>query len=184
MTPGDLTRLTRGYMFAARAHADQTRKGNAGIPYINHCCEVAELVAEAGSGVETVIAAILHDVVEDSEATTAEIEALFGREVAALVAEMTDPPEYDTLPRAEKKARQAAHMAEAAVEARRIKIADQTSNLRDIAREPRAWDAEDAADYIGGTERVVAACRGASPVLEAAFDATAAEAMAKIGETG
>ena len=173
--------LVRAYALAARAHADQTRKGEMGIPYINHCCEVAELVSEFGAPLETVIAAVLHDVIEDSETTEEEIAAAFGRTVAARVAGMSDPPEWEGLPRPEKKARQAEHMMDAEPEVRRIKIADQTSNLRDIAREPEAWDAADAQEYVEGAERVVAACRGVDEELEAAFDAALAEAMAKVG---
>jgi (p)ppGpp synthase/HD superfamily hydrolase len=181
MSPSDLRLLTRAYMFAARAHAGQVRKGVSGIPYINHCCEVAELVAEAGGSFETVLAAVLHDVIEDSDTSEAEISAIFGPVVAARVRSMTNPPEWEPLARAETKALQAKHMKDAEDAVRRIKIADQTSNLRDIAREPDAWDSEDAASYVEGAELVVAACRGVDPVLEATFDATVAEAMAKIG---
>jgi guanosine-3',5'-bis(diphosphate) 3'-pyrophosphohydrolase len=182
MTGTDVVALARAYALAARAHAGQTRRGDAGIPYVNHCCEVAELVAEAGAPVAVVVAAVLHDVIEDSETTVDEIETRFGPEVAGMVASMTDPPETDALPRSEKKARQAEHMATAPREVRTIKIADQTSNVRDIVREPAAWDAADAADYIAGAERVVAACRGAAPMLERSFDAAVAEAMTKIGD--
>lgn len=177
----DTLRLARAYAFAARAHADQTRKGAAGIPYVSHVCEVAELMAEAGAPTDTVLAAVLHDTVEDSEVTVAEISDAFGAAVAARVDGMSDPPEWQALTRAERKARQAAHMATAEVEVRRIKIADQTSNLRDIIREPAAWDTDDATDYVAGAERVVDACRGVDPMLEAAFDAAVAEAMLKIG---
>ncbi len=173
--------LVRAYALAARAHADQARKGDLGIPYVNHCCEVAELLACAGSPEETLIAAVLHDVVEDSETTIAEIEAAFGPIVAERVAGMTDDPAWEALPRRERKLHQAQHMEHAHVEVRRIKIADQTSNVRDIAREPEAWDAEDAVEYLEGAEMVVAACRGADATLEAAFDTALAEAMAKIG---
>ena len=175
--------LVRAYALAARAHVDQTRKGEMRIPYINHCCEVAELVSEAGAPLETVIAAVLHDVIEDSDTTEDELRYAFGDTVAGRVAALTNAPEWDALPRAETKAKQAEHMRNADPEVRRIKIADQTSNLRDIAREPKAWDLADAADYIDGAERVVASCRGVDQVLEAAFDTAAAEAMAKIGGT-
>lgn len=173
--------MARAYAFAARAHADQVRKGERGIPYVNHCAEVALLVADAGAPVETVVAAVLHDVIEDSESTEAEIRDAFGAVVAARVAGMTNAPEWEGLPRPQMKARQAEHMKTAEAEVKRIKIADQTSNLRDIAREPGAWDAADAAQYVEGAELVVAACRGVDAKLEAAFDAAAAEAMAKIG---
>ncbi|KAA9008192.1 HD domain-containing protein [Histidinibacterium aquaticum] len=182
MSPsGDLEAVTRAALLAARAHADQTRKGRRGIPYINHPLEVAHLVAEDGAATETVIAALLHDVVEDSATALPDIERDFGRPVAELVEALTDAPAWEELPRPERKRLQAGHMPEAPSEARRIKIADQLSNLRDIAREPEAWSPDDAATYIDGAEHVVAACRGVSPGLEAAFDAVLAEAMQKIG---
>ena len=172
--------LVRAYALAAAAHAGQTRK--TGAPYVNHCCEVALLVSEAGAPVPTVIAAVLHDVVEKTETTEAEVGAAFGATVAGLVAALTDPPVWEALPRAEAKARQAERMRRAEPEARRIKVADQTAKLREIAREPEAWD--DAAGAIEGAELVVAACRGVDPALDAAFDTAAAEAMAKIGGAG
>jgi guanosine-3',5'-bis(diphosphate) 3'-pyrophosphohydrolase len=181
MSRDEVAALTRAYSLAARAHADQRRKGRAGVPYVNHCCEVAELAAEAGAPFETVLAAVLHDVVEDSETTREEIATTFGATVAARVAGVTNPPEWDGLARRAMKALQAEHMKSAEPEAKRIKIADQTSNLRDIARYSDGWDADDAHEYIEGAELVVAACRGADPMLEAAFDTAAAEAMAKIG---
>lgn len=168
--------------WAAQLHAAQTRKGDDAIPYVNHPLEVAHLVAEAGGPPDEVIAAVLHDVVEDSEAQVQEIAARFGAGVARLVEGMTDDPGWAGLPRPERKARQAAHMPQAPEGVRRIKIADQTSNLRDIARDPAAWSADAAQTYIDGAERVVAACRGVSPALEAAFDAALAQAMQKTGE--
>lgn len=178
----DLVRLAEAAHLAARAHADQSRKGTRGVPYVNHVLEVADLVAEAGCMPEEVIAAVLHDVVEDSETTVEELRERFGAEVAELVAGMTDDPQWESLPRRRRKALQAAHMPKAPEGVRRIKIADQCSNLRDIAREPGAWSAARAAEYIEGAEEVVAACRGVSAALEAAFDAALAEAMQKTGE--
>jgi guanosine-3',5'-bis(diphosphate) 3'-pyrophosphohydrolase len=163
--------LARAYAQAARAHAGQRRRGRGDTPGVNHACEVAALVAEAGAEAETVAAAVLHDVVEDSPATLQEIADTYGERVAALVAAVTDPPERAALPRAARKRAQAAHMAQAPCEARRIKIADQTANLRDMARDPSAWRPADAAEYIAGAGEVVDACRGADAALEAAFDA-------------
>ncbi|SFP54255.1 HD domain-containing protein [Tranquillimonas alkanivorans] len=171
-----LNRLTLAYLMAARAHADQARKGDAGIPYINHPCEVAHLVAETGADEDLVIAAVLHDVIEDSDTTRDDLEHTFGPRVADLVAGMTNPPEWDDLPRSGMKARQAEHMKDVAGDVKRIKIADQTSNLHDIAREPTAWDAAVAAEYIGGARLVVDACRGADPSLESGFDRAVARA--------
>ncbi|MBM9594335.1 HD domain-containing protein [Roseitranquillus sediminis] len=180
---GDVARMARAFLVAARAHIGQTRKGKAGIPYINHPAEVAELVAWAGGDVDTVVAAVLHDVVEDSETTVAEIAEAFGPQVARLVEAMTNPPEWEELPKIEMKLRQAQHMGQASAEARMIKIADQTSNLRDIAREPEAWEPMAAERYLEGAGRVVDACRGTSAALEAAFDEAMAIARQRLGGT-
>jgi (p)ppGpp synthase/HD superfamily hydrolase len=66
-----ILQLTRAHHFAALKHAAQRRKGEAEEPYVNHLTEVAELVAQAtaGADVEVLIAAILHDTVEDTGVT-------------------------------------------------------------------------------------------------------------------
>ena len=74
---------------AARWHADQKSKGSSGAPYINHLLEVASLVAEATSAKDPnlILAALLHDAIEDQEIDRDEIARRFGKDVAALVAE-------------------------------------------------------------------------------------------------
>ena len=82
--------LTRAYHFAARKHVDQRRKGEAAEPYINHLTEVAELVAQATDGdLDVVIAAILHDTVEDTDTSIDELRTVFGPRIADLTAEVT-----------------------------------------------------------------------------------------------
>ena len=163
-------RVALAYLTAARAHAGQRRKGSGDIPYVNHCAEVAWLVAGAGASEDAVIAAAIHDVVEDSATTLADVERDFGPAVASLVEALTDRPEWADLSAPERKRRQAAHMPDVPVEARRIKIADQTSNLHDLSREPGAWDAAEARAYAEASAQVVDACRGVSLDLEARFD--------------
>src|SRR6202790_760746 len=77
---------------AARWHVHQRRKGAAEEPYINHLLEVASLVAEAtdGKDPDLVIAALLHDAIEDCEVPQTLIEKTFGSDVATLVVEVTD----------------------------------------------------------------------------------------------
>jgi len=77
---------------AARWHVHQRRKGAAGEPYINHLLEVATLVAEAtdGKDPDLVIAALLHDSIEDQEVPRGVIAQAFGEGVARLVEEVTD----------------------------------------------------------------------------------------------
>ena len=79
---------------AARWHVHQRRKGIAQEPYINHLLEVASLVSEATSGSDAtvVIAALLHDAVEDQEVPVEMIAREFGKQVADIVMEVTDEP--------------------------------------------------------------------------------------------
>ena len=169
-----LERVALAYLLAARAHAGQRRKGAGDIPYVNHVAEVARLVAAEGGSEDAVIAAILHDVVEDSAMTLADVEQDFGLEVSALVAALTDDPAWADLPAPERKRRQAARLPEAPKAARMIKIADQTSNLHDLARDPSAMPPAAARGYLDASREVVAACRDASPALAARFDEAAA----------
>jgi guanosine-3',5'-bis(diphosphate) 3'-pyrophosphohydrolase len=175
----DAALLTRAALAAAEAHKGQTRKGGD-VPYVNHVIEVAQLVAEAGGTPEMVAAALLHDVVEDSDATGATVEAAFGPCIATLVAGLTDAPEWKALPREARKRRQAEHIAHAPRAVRLIKIADQTSNVRDVGRLPEGWEPAEARAYIAGAALVVDACRGADAGLEAAFDAARTQAIAML----
>lgn len=77
--------LSEAIIFAANAHEGQFRKGTQ-IPYILHPMETAAIVGTMTTDDETLAGAVLHDVVEDTDATADEIEELFGRHVAALVA--------------------------------------------------------------------------------------------------
>src|SRR5690348_283670 len=90
---------------AARWHVHQRRKGPPKEPYINHLLEVAMLVAEAtgGNDPNLVIAALLHDAIEDSEVPADVIAATFGDEVASIVKEVTDDK---SLPKEVRKNRQ------------------------------------------------------------------------------
>ena len=90
---------------AARWHVHQRRKGAAKEPYINHLLEVATLVAEATEGKDPnlVVAALLHDAIEDCEVPKKVIAQAFGKDVADLVAEVTDDK---TLEKGERKKHQ------------------------------------------------------------------------------
>src|SRR5215510_13817658 len=94
--------FARALDFAARKHVHQRRKGELAEPYVNHLSDVARLLAEAtkGEDIALVIAGLLHDTIEDTETTFAELAKEFGTEVAELVSEVTDDK---TLPKAERK---------------------------------------------------------------------------------
>jgi guanosine-3',5'-bis(diphosphate) 3'-pyrophosphohydrolase len=174
------TLLLRALAFAAEKHRHQRRKGAGASPYINHPIAVASVLAEAGETDEaTLIAAVLHDTVEDTATTPAELEEQFGPVVAGLVREVTDDK---SLPSAERKRRQVERAAGASPRAKRIKLADKICNVRDVTHDPPAsWPLERRLEYLSWAERVIAGCRGASAPLEATFDRALRDARAMLG---
>ena len=88
----DAVVLLQALAFAADRHRDQRRKGAGGASYINHPIAVAALLAGSGQVTDEalLVAAILHDTVEDTGTTFAELEARFGNDVVGLVREVTD----------------------------------------------------------------------------------------------
>lgn len=83
----DVAVLQKAYVFAARAHKGQVRR--SGEPYLSHPLEVAGMLADMNLDRTTLVAGLLHDVLEDTDVTTAEIREAFGREVVALVEGVT-----------------------------------------------------------------------------------------------
>ena len=147
--------IARAQAFAMDAHAGQTRKGAAREPYAVHLAEVASLTRAFGGGEAAVAAAWLHDCIEDCAVVDAEIRAAFGDTVADLVGELTDPPRT---PRAQRRRLQVEKAAGKSAEARLIKVADKTSNLRSVAMSPpREWDAARKLGYVRWGVAVVAA---------------------------
>jgi guanosine-3',5'-bis(diphosphate) 3'-pyrophosphohydrolase len=121
--------LVRNALEQARSdHAGQIRNGSGGMPYIEHPKKVAALLDEHGYGEEVLAAALLHDVVEDSEATLDELRENFGGEVAGLVGAMTDDESIDDY--RERKAEHRERLAAAPVEALAIYGADKLTNSK------------------------------------------------------
>lgn len=87
LKPQDITQIWEGYRFAFKAHDGVVRK--TGEPYITHPVSVACILADLHMDVPTILAALLHDVVEDTPVTTAEINEIFGQQVADLVDGLT-----------------------------------------------------------------------------------------------
>lgn len=174
-------KLLHAARFAAVKHTDQKRKGNDAAPYINHPLEVANLLAKVGKVEDTdvLIAAILHDTVEDTETTKEEISELFGETVAKMVMEVTDDK---SLPKAVRKQKQIEHAPHLSDGAKQIKLGDKISNIRDVLENPPdGWSDERRREYIEWGEKVVAGLRGANENLENHFDELVAEAKQKLG---
>ena len=166
----DTTKLLRAASFAARKHRDQRRKGNHQAPYINHPIEVATLVATIGrcDDIAVLQAALLHDTIEDTDATPEEIEREFGAEVRGLVLEMTDDM---SMPSPQRKQHQVTRASGLSRNAKLIKIADKIANVGDIARHPPPdWSDERRRKYFAWTKEVVDQCRGTNAALEACYD--------------
>lgn len=173
-------RLVQAFSFATEKHSVQRRKGRDKSPYMNHPAEVAALVAEAtgGTDVNLIIAALLHDVVEDTGTSLQEIQEKFGDDVAQIVADVSDDK---ALPKARRKELQVEHAGHLHQRVQILKIADKIANLRTtISDPPDGWGLERRQEYFVWSKQVVDKCRGASPCLEEKFDAIYAKGMAQL----
>jgi guanosine-3',5'-bis(diphosphate) 3'-pyrophosphohydrolase len=162
--------ILQALQFAAHKHRDQRRKDPEASPYINHPIALANILwVEAGiEDPQVVCAALLHDTVEDTETTEAELVERFGPKVAAIVMEVTDDT---SLERSRRKALQVEHAPHLSRQAKLVKLADKISNIRDVASSPPPdWTLERRREYFDWAKRVVDALRGAHPRLERLFD--------------
>lgn len=167
---------------AARWHAGQRRKGAAGEPYIGHLLEVAALVAEADEhNTDLIVAALLHDAIEDQPISRETIADQFGERVAKLVEEATDDK---SLPQAVRKQLQIETAAAKSRDAKLIKLADKISNLRSVAASPPAnWPIERRSAYIEWSVSVVTSgLLGQSDWLDQQFEEAREQAEQSIGE--
>lgn len=171
----DFGLILKALSYAAHKHRDQRRKGGAHAPYINHPIAVTEVLWSAGvRDAATLAAALLHDTVEDTDATPEEIEAAFGKEVRDLVMEVTDDK---NLPKEERKRLQIVNAPHKSPKARQIKLADKINNVREIALDPPpTWSNQRRREYMDWTEKVIAGLRGHNPDLEARYDEALADA--------
>jgi (p)ppGpp synthase/HD superfamily hydrolase len=178
----DVVTVMKAADFAARKHTNQRRKGEDAEPYLNHLIEVANLVAEASDGRrEVVVAALLHDVVEDQDVTIEEVAALFGLEVASIVSEVTDDKSLPKQVRKEKQVSGAHHKSQ---DASIIKLADKTSNLRAIAKSPPPWPVDRKRTYVEWAREVVSGLPFKQAGLLAKFEDAAKMALESIDRNG
>lgn len=179
--PGGWTRFLEALSFAAHKHRDQRRKDQRASPYINHPIDVARTLAEVG-GIEDpdlLMAAVLHDTIEDTETTASEIESLFGPLVRQLVEELTDDK---SLPKEVRKQRQIEHAPSLSAGAKQLKLADKICNVRDVASNPPSgWPEEQRRGYFDWAEAVAEGCRGVNAALEAELDERLARGRAALG---
>lgn len=161
--------LLKAAHFAAEKHRGQTRKDADKSPYINHPLSVALLIAETGGVYDTYVlaAALLHDTIEDTDTTEAELEKEFGGRVLSLVLEVTDDKSLPKKVRKQKQIEHAEHLSQDAV---LIKLADKITNVRDISIHPPAgWNRERRKKYLDWAEKVIGNCPKANDPLERLF---------------
>ena len=169
MMNADLILILDAASFAANKHRLQRRKDADASPYINHPLSLATILAKEG-GVEdakVIAAALLHDTVEDTDTQISELETLFGRRVASIVAEVTDDT---TLLREERKRRQVTSAPTKSYEAKLCKLADKICNLRDLRDCPPDWSAERIDNYHRFARDVYRGLKGAHAALDNQMD--------------
>ncbi|MBO0798640.1 MAG: bifunctional (p)ppGpp synthetase/guanosine-3',5'-bis(diphosphate) 3'-pyrophosphohydrolase [Blastocatellia bacterium] len=174
--------LLTAIKFSADKHRNQRRKGADASPYINHPIDVADILWRIGSVREmpTILAAILHDTLEDTDATPAEIAALFGNEVLALVEEVTD---NKALPKDERKRLQVVTAQHKSTGAKLIKLADKISNITELGYYPPVdWSHERRLKYLEWSDDVILGLRGVNAVLEEHYDETVRQTRKKLAD--
>ena len=155
---------------SAAEHRPQRRKDTLKSPYINHPIEVAELLWRVGGirDQSVILAAILHDTIEDTNTTPDEVRSLFGEEVLGIILECTDDKSLSYMDRKRLQIETAPHKSE---KAKLVKLADKICNVHDLNQSPpRWWPKIQKQEYLLWSEKVVAGLRGTNKELDALYD--------------
>ncbi len=159
-------KLIEAVNFAAIKHKNQRRKDEDKTPYINHPIGVAFILSNEAEidDIQVLIAAMLHDTVEDTNTTFDEIENIFGKEVRDIVNECSDDK---SLPKEERKRLQVEHASSHSYKAKLVKLADKIYNLRDLNRStPVGWSEQRVEEYFLWASRVFQGLRGTNSKLD------------------
>lgn len=151
----DLHKIYSAVSFAAKKHQFQTRKGPEKLPYIIHPIGVAHHLIHIGHvrDPDMIMGALLHDTVEDTDATFEEIKELFGSRVEGFVRELTDDK---SLPKEERKRLQIVNAPHKSAGAAQIKLCDKLYNLTDLLKNPPSdWSQERIDQYFAWAGQVV-----------------------------
>lgn len=175
--------LIKAVAFAAAKHRNQRRKDAEASPYINHPIALADVLINEGGieDPEVLCAAILHDTIEDTQTSPAELEEVFGRRITSIVMEVTDDKSLD---KALRKQLQIENASRVSAEAKLVKLADKICNLRDILASPPAdWSPERRRGYVEWAGQVVEGLQGTHAGLETLFEDLRRRGQ-RIGEPG
>ena len=129
--------LNRAYVYAMRAHGEQKRA--SGDPYFSHPLQVAAILTDLKLDDATIAAALLHDTIEDTDATRAEIDRLFGHDIGVLVEGLTKLKKLDLVSKEAKQAENLRKLLLAIADDVRvllIKFADRLHNMRTLEHRP------------------------------------------------
>jgi GTP diphosphokinase / guanosine-3',5'-bis(diphosphate) 3'-diphosphatase len=157
--------------FAAMRHLKQVRKHADWVPYIIHPFRVAILLWEDAEvrSEDMIMAALLHDLLEDTQTVREELGSLFGKKVLVLVDLLTESTEVSLLDQVKEMSK----------EAKMIKLADRTHNLRDLLdHPPKEWKADKVEKFILKSRQLLEALQGVHPQLEKTY-AGALESLEK-----
>ncbi len=180
----EVSLILKALTFSAEKHKNQRRKGAESLPYINHPIVVAQILWKVGGvrEIPVIVAAILHDTVEDTETTLPEIEAHFGAEIRKLVEEVTDDK---TLKKEERKLRQIEHAPHLSIGAKQIKLADKISNVNDVAfASPPDWPHQRKVEYLNWADKVVKGLQGCNEKMEKFYRTAMDRALERLGGEG
>jgi (p)ppGpp synthase/HD superfamily hydrolase len=149
-----IPRLLEALDFAAQRHSAQRRKGPDAAPYVNHLIEVAALVANVAhiEDVEVLMAAVLHDVLEDTPTTSDEVSARFGERVCRFVLALSDDK---SLPRRQRREIILEELPRMDALVKVVKLADLTSNIKLL---PPTWSEEHKREYLEWSEHAAKIC--------------------------
>ncbi len=162
--------VLKALAFAAEKHRFQFRKGEEQTPFINHPIKVANLLTEVGNIEDeaTICGAILHDTIEDTITSCADLESMFGEEICSLVSEVSDDRFLNPI---ESKEHQVDYAPFLSDKAKLIRLADKIANVYDIAHFPPAhWNKQRRKKYLEWSKKVVDQIRGVNADLEQKFD--------------
>ncbi|MGH6770901.1 MAG: RelA/SpoT family protein [Xanthobacteraceae bacterium] len=149
-TGTDEALLNRAYVYAMKAHGEQTRA--SGDPYFSHPLEVAAILTDLKVDDATIAAALLHDTIEDTAATRSEIDEMFGEDIGALVEGLTKLAKLDLVTKEAKQAENLRKLLLAIADDVRVllvKLADRLHNMRTLSHMPpeaRRRSAEETID--------------------------------------
>jgi GTP diphosphokinase / guanosine-3',5'-bis(diphosphate) 3'-diphosphatase len=174
-----ITKFVEAIEFAAEKHKFQRRKGYLKIPYINHPVKVCKILVDCGeSEINLLLAAILHDTIEDTDTTEEELIEHFGTEVTNLVFEVTDDMDLDENTR---KHLQIINAPKLSTYASLIRIADKIANVNDILKYPLNWTNSRKLKYVDWATNVYNNCKGKNVQLDKTFEEICNEARKAIG---